>query len=187
MDVKRRTIRSLVSKLSSVSEQTRAEALSELRLITKHDAESRPLIADAGAVPFLAETLFSASHSAQADAAATLLNLSITCRHSLVSTRGLLDALSHSLRHHRSSSSPAAVQSSAAALHSLLAAAEDYRPIVGSKRDIIYSLIDILRTLSSPPGSFNDALSIRRRALPAQPRLHGRAQRRDGVRRRGYF
>ncbi|PON98764.1 Beta-catenin [Trema orientale] len=157
MEVKRRTIRTLVGKLSSVSEQTRAEALSELRLITKHDAESRPLIADAGAVPYLAETLFSTSHAAQDDAAATILNLSISCRHSLISTRGLLDALSHALSHHRSSTSAAAVQSSAAALHSLLVV-DEYRPIVGSKRDIIYSLVDILKTPSSPPRSVKDAL-----------------------------
>lgn len=157
MDVKRRTIRSLVSKLSSVSEQTRSEALSELRLISKHDAESRPFIADAGAIPFLAETLFSASHGAQDDAAATILNLSISCRHALISTRGLLDALSHSLRHHHSSSSPGAVQSSAATLHSLLVV-DDYRPIVGSKRDIIYSLVDILKTPNSPPRSVKDSL-----------------------------
>lgn len=158
MEVKRRTIRSLVSKLSSVSEQTRTEALSELRLITKHDAESRPLIADAGAVPFLAETLFSPSHAAQDDAAAAILNLSITCRSAVISTRGLLDALSHALCHHRSSSSPGAVQSSAAAIHSLLASADEYRPVVGSKRDIIYSLIDIVKTLTSPPRSVKDAL-----------------------------
>ncbi|PON53311.1 Beta-catenin [Parasponia andersonii] len=157
MEVKRRTIRTLVGKLSSVSEQTRAEALSELRLITKHDAESRPLIADAGAVPYLAETLFSTSHAAQEDAAATILNLSISCRHPLISTRGLLDALSHALSHHRSSTSAAAVQSSAAALHSLLVV-DEYRPIVGSKRDIIYSLVDILKTPNSPPRSVKDAL-----------------------------
>ena len=157
MEVKRRTIRTLVGKLSSVSEQTRTESLSELRLISKHDAESRPLIADAGAVPYLAETLFSTSHSAQDDAAATILNLSISCRHSLISTRGLLDALSHALSHHRTSTSAAAVQSSAAALHSILVV-DEYRPIVGSKRDIIYSLVDILKFPNSPPRSVKDAL-----------------------------
>ncbi|KAM6582960.1 hypothetical protein CsatB_009962 [Cannabis sativa] len=157
MEVKRRTIRTLVGKLSSVSEQTRADALSELRLITKHDAESRPLIAEADAIPYLAETLFSDSHAAQDDAAATILNLSISCRDSLISTRGLLDALSHALSHHRSSTSAAAVQSSAAAVYSLLVV-DEYRPIVGSKRDIIYSLVDIIKAPNSPPRSVKDAL-----------------------------
>ncbi|CAB4268287.1 unnamed protein product [Prunus armeniaca] len=158
MEVKLRTSRSLVSKLSSVSSQTRADALKELRLITKLDPDSRPLVAEAGAIPYLSETLFDSSPSVQDDAAATLLNLSISCRHALISTRGLLDALSHVLRHHSSPSSSAfAVQSSAATLHSLLVV-DDYRPIIGAKRDIAYSLIDIVKSLNSPPRSVKDAL-----------------------------
>ncbi|KAF5446009.1 hypothetical protein F2P56_031674 [Juglans regia] len=157
MEVKRRTVRSLITKLGSVSEQTRAEALSELRLMTKLDADTRPLIADAGAVPYLAETLYSSAHAAQDDAAATLLNLSISSRAVLMSTRGLLDALSHVLRHHASSSYAYAVQSSAATLHSLLID-DEYRPIIGSKRDIIYSLIDIIKHSGSSVRSVKDAL-----------------------------
>ncbi|KAG2671896.1 hypothetical protein I3843_13G013100 [Carya illinoinensis] len=157
MEVKHRTVRSLITKLGSVSEQTRAEALSELRLMTKLDADTRPLIADAGAVPYLAENLYSSAHATQDDAAATLLNLSISSRAVLMSTRGLLDALSHVLRHHASSSYASAVQSSAATLHSLLID-EEYRPIIGSKRDIIYSLIDITKHSGSSVRSVKDAL-----------------------------
>ncbi|KAM1124565.1 hypothetical protein ACFX13_040667 [Malus domestica] len=158
MEVKVRTVRSLVSKLSSVSSQTRADALKELRLITKLDPDSRPLVAESGAIPYLSETLFDSSPSLQDDAAAALLNVSISCRHSLISTRGLLDALSHVLRHHASpSSSPFAVQSSAATLHSLLVV-DDYRPMIGSKRDIVYSLIDIVKSPNSPARSVKDAL-----------------------------
>ncbi|KAJ8774176.1 hypothetical protein K2173_009607 [Erythroxylum novogranatense] len=157
MEVKRRTARSLVTKLGSVSEQSRAEALAELRLLTKHDPDIRPIIADAGAIPYLAETLYSDAHDAQDNAAATLLNLSISSRDSLMSTRGLLDALSHALGHHATSTSPSAVQSSAATLHSLLVV-DSYRPIIGSKRDIAYSLIDIIKKPNSPPRSIKDAL-----------------------------
>ncbi|KAK4794563.1 hypothetical protein SAY86_012557 [Trapa natans] len=156
MEVKRRTAESLVVKLSSVSEKTRNEALCELRLISKHDAESRSLIAGAGAIPYLAETLYSSSHEAQENAAATLLNISISSKDSLMSTRGLLDAFSHILRNH-SSTSPAAVQSSAAALYSLLIV-DSYRHTIGAKRDIVYALIDIIRSPSSPPRSIKDAL-----------------------------
>ncbi|KAK6271407.1 hypothetical protein POUND7_008505 [Theobroma cacao] len=155
MEVKRRTARTLVAKLSSVSERTRTEALSELRLISKHDPESRPLIAEAGAVPYLSETLYGSSPTLQESAAATLLNLSITSRSSLMSTRGLLDALSHVLSN---SPSPAAVQSTAATLHSLLIADESYRPIIGSKRDILYSLLSIITAANAPPRSIKDAL-----------------------------
>ncbi|XP_023538067.1 protein spotted leaf 11 [Cucurbita pepo subsp. pepo] len=157
MEVKRRTASTLVSRLSSVSEQIRCESLSELRLMTKNDAESRSLIAETGAIPYLAETLYSSSHAAQEDAAATLLNLSISSREALMSTHGLLDAISHVLGHHNSSSSAAAVQSCAATLHSLLVV-DEYRPVIGSKRDIIYSLVDILKFRKSPQRSIKDAL-----------------------------
>ncbi|KAA8537335.1 hypothetical protein F0562_026978 [Nyssa sinensis] len=154
MEVKRRTAKSLVTKLSSVSEQTRTEALCELRLISKHDPDSRSLIADAGAIPYLAETLYSPSSVSQENATATLLNISISNREALMSTRGLLDALSHVLRN---PTSPSAAQSAAATLYSLLIV-DDYRPIIGSKRDIVYALIDILRNPKSLPRSIKDAL-----------------------------
>ncbi|XP_038689158.1 U-box domain-containing protein 4-like [Tripterygium wilfordii] len=157
MEVKRRTARSLVARLSSVSEQTRAEALSELRLISKHEDDSRPLIAEAGAVPYLAETLYSTSHDSQENAAATLLNLSISSRESLMSTRGLLDALSHALQHASTSTPPAAVQSCAATLHSLLVV-DSYRSIIGSKRDIVHALTQIVKNPNSPPRSIKDSL-----------------------------
>lgn len=157
IEVKRRMVRSLVAKLSSVVEKTRVDALCELRLMTKQDPEIRPLIADSDAIPYLAETLYSSAHDSQENAAATLLNLSISCKESLVSTRGVLDAISHILSHHRSTSSPSAVQSSAATLHSLLVV-DDYRPIIGSKRDIVYALVDIIKSLNSPTRSIKDAL-----------------------------
>ncbi|KAL7234672.1 hypothetical protein ACSBR1_018172 [Camellia fascicularis] len=153
-EVKRRTIKTLVTKLGSVSEQTRTEALCELRLISKHDAESRPLIADAGAIPYLAEALYSPSSISQENATATLLNLSISSRETLMSTRGLLDALSHVLRNPTSSS---AAESAAATIYSLLIV-DDYRPIIGSKRDIVYALVDIVRNPNSLPRSIKDAL-----------------------------
>lgn len=159
MDAKRRTVRNLVSKLSSVSERTRIEALCELRLMSKQDPETRPVIAESGAIPYLAETLYSSSHPSQENAAATLLNLSIKEKEPLMSTRGVLDAFAHVISHHGSTSAAAAVQSSAAAIHSLLSSVDDYRLVVGSKREIVYALVDILRChRSSPPRTVKDAL-----------------------------
>ncbi|KAI4332967.1 hypothetical protein L6164_017831 [Bauhinia variegata] len=159
MEAKRRTatVCSLVGKLSSVSEQIRLDALRELRLMTKQDEESRPLIAEAGAIPYLAETLYASSHDSQENAAAALLNLSISCKESIMSIRGVLDAISHLLSHHGSTSSATAVQSSAATLHSLLVV-DEYRPIIGSKRDIVYALVDIIKSHKSPPRSIKDSL-----------------------------
>ncbi|XP_054812868.1 U-box domain-containing protein 4 [Prosopis cineraria] len=156
-EAKRRTVRTLVGKLSSVLEKTRVDALCQLRLMTKQDPEIRPLIVDSGAIPYLAETLYSSTPDSQENAAATLLNISISCKEPLVSTRGVLDAISHVLSNHRSTSSPSAVQSSAATLHSLLVI-DEYRPIIGSKRDIVYALVDIVKSLNSPSRSIKDAL-----------------------------
>ncbi|XP_010276675.1 PREDICTED: U-box domain-containing protein 11 [Nelumbo nucifera] len=155
MEVKRRTARSLVQRLSSVSEQTQTEAICELRLISKHDPDSRSFIAEAGAIPYLTETLYSSSTVAQENALATLLNISISNRDVLMSTRGLLDALSHVLR--LSTSTPATVQTAAATLYSLLVV-DEYRPIIGAKRDIIFALVDIIRNSNSPARSIKDAL-----------------------------
>ncbi|KAI3495514.1 hypothetical protein L2E82_39714 [Cichorium intybus] len=154
MEVKRRTAKALVGKLSSVSEQTRTESLCELRLMSKNDPESRSLIAEAGAIPYLSEILYSPSAIAQENATATLLNISISSREPLMSTRGLLDALSHALRN---PASPFTAQSAAATIFSLLTV-DSYRPIIGSKRDILYALIDIIRNPNSHPRSIKDAL-----------------------------
>ncbi|XP_020205890.1 U-box domain-containing protein 17 [Cajanus cajan] len=159
MEPKRRTVRSLVSKLSSVSEAARMDALCQLRLMSKQDPETRPIIAEAGAIPYIAETLYSSSHPSQENAAATLLNLSITQKEPLMATRGVLDAIAHVISHHNTTSSPAAVQSASAAIHSLLSSVDEYRPLVGSKREIVYALVDILRChVSSPPRTIKDAL-----------------------------
>ncbi|XP_027356573.1 U-box domain-containing protein 11 [Abrus precatorius] len=159
MESKRRSVRSLVSKLSSVSEPARIDALCQLRLMSKQDPETRPVIAELGAIPYLAETLYSSSHPSQENAAATLLNLSITEKEPLMSTRGVLDAIAHVISHHNSTSSAAAVQSSAAVIHSILSSVDQYRPVVGAKREIVYALIDILRChASSPPRTIKDAL-----------------------------
>ncbi|KAK1294525.1 U-box domain-containing protein 4 [Acorus calamus] len=136
-----RTAQSLVHRLSSASDPTSlSEALAELRLLSKHDPDIRPLLISAGAVPLLLSSL-SSSVSDQENAVAALLNLSISSRASLMSSPGLLDALSHVLRH---GLSPPAVQSAAAALFSLLTV-EDYRPLIGSRCDIVSALIDLIR------------------------------------------
>ncbi|KAL7120385.1 hypothetical protein ACP275_02G119300 [Erythranthe tilingii] len=152
--VKRRTVKTLVSKLTSVSEQTRTDALCELRLLSKNDDESRPLIAEANAVPLIAESLYSPTALLQENATATLLNLSISSKDHLMSSHGVLDALSHALRH---PASPFSGQCAAATIFSLLSV-ESFRPIIGHKRDIIFGLLEIVRSPSSAARSIKDAL-----------------------------
>ncbi|KAF6155402.1 hypothetical protein GIB67_019928 [Kingdonia uniflora] len=156
MEVKRITVRSLVKRLSSVSEQTQTMAICELRLMSKQDPETRSLISESEeAIPILTETLYSSSPIAQENAVATLLNLSISNRDRLMSTRGLLDALSHLLR--LPSATHDSIQIAAATLYSLLTV-DHYRPIIGAKRDIIFGLVSIVSNVNSPPRSIKDGL-----------------------------
>lgn len=152
--VKRRAVKTLVSKLTSVSEQTRTEAICELRLLSKNDPDSRPLIADANAVPLIAESLYSPVVILQENATATLLNLSISSKDHLMSSHGVLDALSHALRH---PATPFAAQCAAATIFSLLSV-DSFRPIIGHKRDIIFGLVEIVRGQGSAARSIKDAL-----------------------------
>lgn len=152
--VKRRAVKALVTKLTSVSEQTRTEALCELRLLSKNDDETRPLIAEADAVPLIAESLYSPAAILQENATATLLNLSISSKDHLMSSHGVLDALSHALRH---PASPFAAQCAAATIFSLLSV-DSFRPIIGHKRDIIFGLVEIVRGQGSAARSIKDAL-----------------------------
>lgn len=189
MEVKGRTARLLVRKLIGASSEgddaAVDDAISEIRLLSKHDPDFRPLLAEAGAVPLLAHHLLifstpcasptSPHHqnhhgskasanghqqggSSQEDAAAALLNLSISSREPLMATPGLLDALAATLRR---PATPAAAQHAAAALYSLLSV-DAYRPIIGAKDDIVSALVAMLRpaapTHPAPTRSVKDAL-----------------------------
>ncbi|XP_077240198.1 U-box domain-containing protein 1-like [Tasmannia lanceolata] len=152
MEAKQRTIKSLIKRLSSDSDQTQSEAISELRLLSKLDPETRTLISDLGAIPFLAQSLY--SQSTQENGIATLLNLSISNRELLMSTPGLLDALSHVLR----SGNFPATSTAAATIHSLLIE-PNYRPIIGSKPSILTPLIYLIHAHpNSPIRSIKDPL-----------------------------
>ncbi|KAK6140386.1 hypothetical protein DH2020_025870 [Rehmannia glutinosa] len=120
----------------------------------QNDAESRPLIAEANAVPLIAESLYSPAAILQENATATLLNLSIASKEHLMSSHGVLDALSHALRH---PATPFAAQCAAATIFSLLSV-ESFRPIIGHKRDIIFGLVEIVRSPTSAARSIKDSL-----------------------------
>ncbi|KAI6699424.1 hypothetical protein NL676_013748 [Syzygium grande] len=82
----------------------------------------------------------------------------------VMSTCNLLDALSHVFCHHGSASTPDTfVQFTTAVLHSLLIV-DSYRPLNRDKCDIIYALINIVKSPNSPPRSIKDALKALFRA-----------------------
>ncbi|THU55341.1 hypothetical protein C4D60_Mb11t05550 [Musa balbisiana] len=161
MEEKHQKARSLVQRLSSVAAESKsaAEAIAEIRRLSKQDPEIRAPLADAGAVPLLAARLLNHHHhhssaaEAQENAAAALLNLSISAREALMCTPGILDALAAALR----LLSPAAAQHAAATLYSLLSV-EAYRSIIGSKKPLIAALVDLLGAPGAPTRSIKDAL-----------------------------
>lgn len=145
MEVKRTTAESLVNKLrsSSSSEEAQKEAVCELRLLAKWGDEHRISIAQAGAVPYLLDHLYSPDAKLQENAVTALLNLSIYApnREVIMSSHGALDAIVHCLTAGRSLE---AKQNAAAAIFSLLVV-ENYRPIVGDRPEVIRALLDLIR------------------------------------------
>ncbi|XP_062187810.1 U-box domain-containing protein 4-like [Phragmites australis] len=142
MEVKLHTVRTLVGRLRGAAAAqdgaATAAAVAELRLVSKDDPEIRAPLADAGAVPFLVAQLATA---ASVDAAAALLNISISAREQLMSTPGLLDALTAALR-------TDAAHHTAATIHSLLCV-EAYRATIGAKRPLLAALVSLLRAAPS--------------------------------------
>lgn len=144
MDVKRKTVESLVNLLkpSSSSEEELKDAVCELRLLAKCGDDHRILIVEAGAVPYLLAHLYSANAKLQENAITALLNLSIYTpnREVIMSSRGALDGIAHCLTAGRSLEGK---QNAAAAIFSLLVV-ESYRAIVGDRPEVIRGLLDLI-------------------------------------------
>lgn len=156
MDVKRTTAESLVNHLrsSSSSEEAQKDAVCELRLLAKWGDDHRISIAQAGAVPYLLDHLYTPDPKLQENAITALLNLSIYApnRHVIISSRGALDAITHCLKAGRSLE---AKKNAAATIFSLLVV-ESYRPVVGDRPEVIRALLDLIR--EGNPRCTKDAL-----------------------------
>ncbi|EAY77280.1 hypothetical protein OsI_05255 [Oryza sativa Indica Group] len=143
MEVKLHAARSLVGRLRGAAAvhdgAATAVAIAEIRQATKDDPDIRAPLADAGAVPFLAAQL-TAPSAASEDAAAALLNISISARGQLMSAPGLLDALTAALR----ADEYCAAHHAAATVYSLLCV-EANRPVVGARRPLLAALVSLLR------------------------------------------
>ncbi|EAZ14879.1 hypothetical protein OsJ_04810 [Oryza sativa Japonica Group] len=143
MEVKLHAARSLVGRLRGAAAvhdgAATAVAIAEIRHATKDDPDIRAPLADAGAVPFLAAQL-TAPSAASEDAAAALLNISISARGQLMSAPGLLDALTAALR----ADEYCAAHHAAATVYSLLCV-EANRPVVGARRPLLAALVSLLR------------------------------------------
>ncbi|KAG2603390.1 hypothetical protein PVAP13_5KG768400 [Panicum virgatum] len=143
MEVRPHTARSLVGRLrgaaAACDAAATAAAVAAIRLASKDDPAIRAPLAEAGAVPLLAAQLPAA---AGVDAAAALLNISISAREQVASAPGLLDALTAALR-------TGAAHHAAATVHSLLCA-EAHRAAIGARRPLLAALVALLR---APPST----------------------------------
>ncbi|KAL9239929.1 hypothetical protein vseg_014200 [Gypsophila vaccaria] len=162
-EAKLQTADTLLTNLTSVSPTTFSTALSTLRHLTKTDPTFRPILTSlhgGAALSLLSNALFSTAPTTQDDAAATLLNLSLSLSSANLSLSALpsvLSSLSHSLSLHRDNYSPSAVQSSAATVYSL-SLHPALRSSLASHRDLLYYLLDIVSYPSSPSRSIKDSL-----------------------------
>lgn len=155
MEVKLHTARVLVGRLRGAAAAcdgaATAAAVAAIRLASKDDPEIRAPLAAAGAAPLLAAQLSGAA-PASTDAAAALLNISISARDQLMSAApGLLDALTAALR------SADAAHHAAATVHSLLCA-EAHRAAIGARRPLLAALVALLRARPSSTRATKDAL-----------------------------
>ncbi|CAL4945492.1 unnamed protein product [Urochloa decumbens] len=148
MEAKPHTARVLVGRLRGAAAAcdgaATAAAVADIRLASKDDPDIRAPLAEAGAVPLLAAQLTSSAGApaASVDAAAALLNISISAREQVASAPGLLDALTAALR-------TDAAHHAAATVHSLLCA-ESQRAAIGARRPLLAALVALLR---APPST----------------------------------
>jgi hypothetical protein len=147
-----------------------AAAVADIRLASKGDPDVRAPLADAGAVALLSAQLGAPAPSpgAAVDAAAALLNISISAREQVASSPGILDALTAALR------APGAggAHHAAATVHSILCGAgsqsqPQHRAAVGSRRPLLAALVALLRAPPSPPPGDGGTRRATRDALRA--------------------
>ncbi|XP_049342977.1 U-box domain-containing protein 13-like isoform X2 [Solanum verrucosum] len=122
------TIENLLRKLTSGSPEDRLSATGEIRLLAKRNADNRVAIAEAGAIPLLADLLSTPDSRIQEHAVTALLNLSI-CednKRSIV-TSGAVPGIVHVLK----KGSMEARENAAAALFSL-SVIDENKVIIGT-------------------------------------------------------
>lgn len=132
-------VQGLIEDLKSQAPEIQTAAASKLRLLARHNMESRVLIARCGAIPPLVALLDSPVKVVQENAVTALLNLSINNHNKfLIAEAGALEYLIHVL----GCGSPEARENSAATLYSL-SILEEYRGKIGCS-GAIKALVDLL-------------------------------------------
>lgn len=159
LEATKMTVSFLLNQLSgSRSMEAANDAVYELRVLAKTDSDSRPWIAQAGAIPLLVRYLGSDIGSQlpnlQVNAVTTILNLSILEANKtiIVETDGALNGVIEVLR----SGATWEAKGNAAATIFSLSGVGSYRKRLGRKTRVIKGLIDL--TKEGPTSSKRDAL-----------------------------
>lgn len=109
-------VRKLIEDLQSGSDDMKRAAASELRLLAKHNMDTRIVISNCGTISHLVPLLHSTDLKTQENAVTTLLNLSINYNNkAVIANAGAIDPLIHVLK----TGNAEARENSAAALFSL--------------------------------------------------------------------
>ena len=142
----------LLNDLQSRLADAQNIAVKELRLLTKHNAETRTIIAKCGAILPLVSLLHSADPEIQENAVTALLNLSINDNNkSEISRANPIDSLAHVL----TVGTPAAKENAAATLFSLSLMDNENKAVIGQSAAIPL-LIDLL--INGSPRGKKDAV-----------------------------
>ncbi|KAM0943154.1 putative adaptor protein Cbl domain superfamily [Dioscorea sansibarensis] len=127
---------------TSSSEEVKAKAAYEIRLLTKSNLFNRDCFVQSGAVPWLLKLSSSSNPSAQEHSVAALLNISKVelGRIAIFESGGLLPllkVLTHGIK--------VEAQQNAAAILFYLSSIDEYRKVIGEAPEAIPALVDLLK------------------------------------------
>lgn len=143
VEANKATVDLLVQQLDSGSDEAKAIAARELRLLAKTGRENRVYIAEIGAIPLLQRLLSSSDLVAQENAVTAILNLSIHDQNKsrVMDVEGCLTSIVGVLRH---GLTVEASENAAATLFSL-SVVHEYKKMIGNEEGALEELARILK------------------------------------------
>ncbi|XP_074576983.1 U-box domain-containing protein 17-like [Curcuma longa] len=157
IEANRITALMLVEQLSAGSQEVKAVAARELRLMAKTGKENRAFIAEAGAIPALCQLFRSTNPVAQENALTAILNISIHDgnKRKIMEEDGCLELIVYVLRHGLTTE---ARENAAATLFSL-SAVHEFKQMIVDEKGAVAALADLLMQ-GSPRGKKDAVMAL---------------------------
>ncbi|XP_074559682.1 U-box domain-containing protein 17-like [Curcuma longa] len=157
IEANRITALMLVEQLSAGSQEVKAVAARELRLMAKTGKENRSFIAEAGAIPALYRLFRSTNPVAQENALTAILNISIhdENKKKIMEENGCLELIVYVLRYGLTTE---ARENAAATLFSL-SAVHDFKKMIADEHGAVAALADLLMQ-GSPRGKKDAVMAL---------------------------